>query len=71
MTEQPPSPETHVVRMLKAVRTTRNWSQSDLAQQLNVSRRTVQYWERGDVQPPTFLLSSLRELLGDLSGSYA
>ena len=65
---EPEGGQTHVVRMLKAVRVSREWSQADLARQLNVSRWTINRWENGN-EPPTYLQAALREMLADLAAT--
>ncbi len=39
-------------------------SQEELAQQLNCTNRTIQIWERGDVEPSLKKISALAKVLG-------
>lgn len=38
------------------------WTQQQLAAELGVSLRTVQYWEKGDRQPPAYLKNALTSI---------
>lgn len=38
------------------------WTQQQLADKLGVSLRAVQYWEKGDRRPPTYLRNVLVRL---------
>ncbi len=51
---------------LRQLRYERNWRQSDIAEQLDVSLITVQRWERGTQQPSLSYRAKLCTL-GDLS----
>ena len=49
---------------LKALRAERNWSQSDLAQNLDVSRQSVNAIETGKYDPSLPLAFRMSELFG-------
>ncbi len=49
---------------LKALRATRNWSQSDLADRLGVSRQSVNAIETGKYDPSLPLAFRIAELFG-------
>lgn len=49
---------------LKELRTKRNWSQSDLADRLGVSRQTVNALERGKYDPSLPLAFKIAALFG-------
>lgn len=41
----------HAARLLRSIRKQRGWTQQQLAQQLRISRRTLQHWETGKSDP--------------------
>lgn len=47
-------------QLLLALRKAYDWTQRDLAAMLGVSLRSVQRWENGEVDPPSYLLSLVR-----------
>ncbi len=49
---------------LRQLRLERNWRQSDVAEQLDISITTVQRWERGIQQPSLYYRAKLCELFG-------
>lgn len=49
---------------LKVMRAERNWSQTDLAERLGVSRQTVQALEKGRYAPSLPLAFRIARLLG-------
>lgn len=59
----------HHVRLMLAIRQQHGWTQQDLAQQLQVSKRTVIRWENDQQDPPIYLLAALRELVAVGSGA--
>lgn len=54
-----------------AIRQGNGWSQQALAQQLDVSERTIRRWEKQEQEPPSFLMPALRELAANLAASVA
>lgn len=52
------------VNRLKVCRTERNWTQADLAEQLGVSRQTVQALEKGRYDPSLPLAFRISRLFG-------
>lgn len=58
-----PEPLPYHVRLMLAVRKQRGWSQAQLAQQLELSRRTIIRYETGQQEPRSSLLPALRSLL--------
>lgn len=52
------------VNRLKVCRTERNWTQADLAEQLGVSRQTVQALEKGRYDPSLPLAFRIARLFG-------
>lgn len=67
-TEFSPDPQPQHVRMLRAIRQQRGWSQAQLGKQLQVSQRTIMRWESGEHDPPLYLMAALRELMLMASG---
>ena len=52
------------VNRLKVFRTERNWTQADLAEQLGVSRQTVQALEKGRYDPSLPLAFRISRIFG-------
>ncbi len=50
------------VRLIKAIRQERHWSQQRLAQELGVARSTVAAWETGSREPHPAWLKLIRAL---------
>jgi DNA-binding XRE family transcriptional regulator len=55
-------------KKIKALRTERKWSQSELAHKLQCSSMTVSRWERGLLQPTPESLIALGVLTGPPAG---
>jgi len=53
-----------IAKNIYNLRTERKWTQSQLAEKLNYSDKSVSKWELGDVTPPVEVLISLSELFG-------
>ena len=51
---------------LKHCRTTKGWTQEQLARNLGVSWNTVQRWEKGKTRPSPLAMEKLEELLKDV-----
>lgn len=49
--------------LISKIRKENNWTQDDLAQQLNISNKTVSKWERGEGLPDVSLLQPLAKVL--------
>lgn len=45
-------------------RTTRNWSQVDLAKRLGVAKQTISNWENDNIQPSIEMLVRLSRIFG-------
>lgn len=52
------------------MRARERFSQKELANELNVSSRTVSRWSNAAIEPPTMLAAALRELLGSNPAQY-
>ena len=50
---------------LKNLRTTKGFTQAQLAKIVNVDQRTVSAWEKGVCEPSFFMLSKLCEIFED------
>ncbi len=61
----------YYVRMLLAVRLDRRWTQRQLADELQVSRRTVIRWEAGLTEPDWQSMARLRVLFEERRGEAA
>lgn len=53
-----------IAKNIYNLRTEKKWTQSQLAEKLNYSDKSVSKWELGDVTPPVEVLISLSELFG-------
>lgn len=53
-----------IAKNIYNLRTKKKWTQSQLAEKLNYSDKSVSKWELGDVMPPVEVLISLSELFG-------
>ena len=49
---------------INELRTSRNWSQVDLAKKLNITKQTVSNWENENIQPSIHMLIQLSNLFG-------
>ena len=52
----------HIAENLKSLRKSKDWTQEDIAERLNVSPQSVSKWERGDTYPDITLLPTLANL---------
>ncbi|MCL2203621.1 MAG: helix-turn-helix domain-containing protein [Defluviitaleaceae bacterium] len=52
----------YIAENLKALRKTKDWTQEEVAERLNVSPQSVSKWERGDTCPDITLLPALANL---------
>lgn len=55
---------TKLANHLKYLRKQRNWTQEDVAQQLNMSRSQISKWETGETLPDVQSLEKLSDLYG-------
>lgn len=51
---------------IRYCRTTKGWTQEQLARNLGVSLNTVQRWELGKSRPSPLAMEKLQQLLGDV-----
>jgi transcriptional regulator with XRE-family HTH domain len=49
-------------RRLSTLRLARNWTQYDLAAEMDVHHKTITFWENGRVTPPVRTLARLADL---------
>lgn len=52
----------HIAENLKSLRKSKEWTQEDIAERLNVSPQSVSKWERGDTYPDITMLPALANL---------
>ncbi len=52
------------MKTIKQLREDKNWTQLDLAKQLDVTPSTIYNWERGKVEPRVSQLRKLAEVFG-------